>query len=61
MKCEHCGTEPLEVYGHIDKTFEGEFDDEGNLSTQTSSEEIITLTCRNCDNDLQLSMIKNWC
>lgn len=59
-RCPECGNEPLEVIGNISKSFCGTFDREGNLKTETDSEEITYLECAHCYRNLPLSLIKNW-
>lgn len=58
--CPYCHSSPLEIYGMITKNYEGIFDEEGNLETQTTREAIVGLVCINCGKDLPLDLIKNW-
>ena len=60
MRCPNCGESPLEVYGNIDKTFEGVLDEDGNLETETDSEKVVKIDCRSCGYFLDLNLIKNW-
>lgn len=60
MKCPSCGEEDLEVKGTIIKDFQGVFDDEGNLRTETTAEEITYIECLGCHKEIPTSMIKSW-
>lgn len=60
MKCPKCGIDPLEVTGVIVEDFSGIFDDEGNLKTEITGEEITYIKCISCKATLPLSLIKNW-
>jgi len=60
MKCPECGNEPLEVYGFVVKKIIGEFDNEGNLTTETNEEKVTEIICSHCKLSLPLTLIKNW-
>ena len=56
-QCPTCGSQEVQLV--IEKTAEGILDDQGNLESDTDSESIIKMTCRNCDAALPLSIIQN--
>ena len=57
-QCTHCGSQEVRLIIH--RTAEGMLDDEGNLESATDTETIVEMTCRDCDTELPLSMIKSW-